>query len=155
MSRAFVKESDDAGTELDVPERGVSPHRNLVTPAGLRQIESTVKRIEDELSAARAAEDKGAIARCQRDLRYWQKRRASAEVPRLGGKTERVRFGSRVTVELEDGSRREFEIVGEDEADPAVGKIAYVAPVAAAMIGAQLGDRVATGAGKGEIITLS
>ena len=73
----------------------------------------------------------------------------------MGGKTERVRFGSRVTVELEDGSRREFEIVGEDEADPAVGKIAYVAPVAAAMIGAQLGDRVATGAGKGEIITLS
>ena len=36
MSRAFVKESDDAGEPL--PELTVSPHPNFVTPEGLAQI---------------------------------------------------------------------------------------------------------------------
>jgi hypothetical protein len=38
MSRAFVRESDQ-NTEA-LPERLVSSHPNLVTPAGLRQIET-------------------------------------------------------------------------------------------------------------------
>ena len=80
MSRAFVKESEDAGNEPELPERSVSPHRNLVTPTGLEQIEAVVRRLEDALTAARAADDKPAIARCQRDLRYWNQRRATAEL---------------------------------------------------------------------------
>jgi transcription elongation GreA/GreB family factor len=154
MSRAFVKESEDAAGDLEFPERAVSAHRNLVTASGLAQIDAHLKRLDGELAAARAAADKPAVARCQRDLRYWQQRRASAELV-VPGKTDgRVRFGSRVTVELGDGSRRSFRIVGEDEADPAAGAIAYVAPIAAAMIGAEPGERVPTGAGDGEIIDI-
>jgi hypothetical protein len=43
MSRAFVKESDGEDGEA-LPELQVSPHRNLVTPSGLQQIEATVGR---------------------------------------------------------------------------------------------------------------
>jgi transcription elongation GreA/GreB family factor len=154
MSRAFVKESEDTASDLDLPERSISPHRNLVTPSGFAEIESAVRRLEDELAAARAADDRGLIARCQRDLRYWNQRRASAEVVPPAPGHGRVRFGSTVTVQLADGTRRAFRIVGEDEADPAAGKIAYVAPVAAGMIGTQLGDSVATGAGDGEIVEI-
>lgn len=155
MSRAFVKESEDGGDAAELPERAVSTHRNLVTPEGLALIAAAIRRLEEEASRARNAGDKALLARGQRDLRYWTQRRASAEVVPPARGRDRVRFGSRVTVALPDGSRREFRIVGEDEADPAAGSVAYVAPVAAAMIGAEVGDRVATGAGEGEILEIS
>lgn len=141
MSRAFVKESDGAdGQEL--PELQVSPHRNLVTPAGRLQIEAKVEQLQAELSVARAGADRALIARIQRDLRYWKERLRTAEVV-MATATDIVRFGSTVTLEKKDGSRVEYQIVGEDEADPARGRISYVAPIAKLLIGASEGDRVA------------
>jgi transcription elongation GreA/GreB family factor len=154
MSRAFVKESEDAGSELDLPERSVSTHRNLVTRNGLELIEAEVRRLEDELAAARSADDKPTVARCQRDLRYWNQRRASAEVVPPPTRRDKVRFGSTVTIRLDDGTERTLHIVGEDEADPAEGRIAYVAPVAAQMIGAGVGERVDSGGVEGNIIAI-
>jgi transcription elongation GreA/GreB family factor len=154
MSRAFVKESEDAASEPDLPERSVSPHRNLVTPAGLELIEAEARRLEEELAAARSADDKPGIARCQRDLRYWNQRRASAEVVPPPTRRDKVRFGSTVTIRLDDGTARTLRIVGEDEANPAAGLVAYVAPVAAQMIGAGVGERVDAGGGEGEIVAI-
>jgi transcription elongation GreA/GreB family factor len=154
MSRAFVKESEDAGSELDLPERSVSAHRNLVTRNGLELIEAEVRRLEDELAAARSADDKPTIARCQRDLRYWNQRRGSAEVVPPPTRRDKVRFGSTVTIRLDDGTERTLRIVGEDEADPAEGRIAYVAPVAAQMIGASVGERVDSGGVEGDIVAI-
>lgn len=154
MSRAFVKESEDSASELDLPERSVSPHRNLVTRGGLERIEAEIHRLEDELTAARTADDKPAVARCQRDLRYWNQRRASAEVVPPPTRHDKVRFGSTVVIELDDGSERTLRIVGEDEASPAEGLIAYVAPVAAQMIGAAVGERVEVGGAEGEIVAI-
>jgi transcription elongation GreA/GreB family factor len=154
MSRAFVKESEDSGSELDLPERSVSAHRNLVTRNGLELIEAEVRRLEDELAAARSADDKPTVARCQRDLRYWNQRRASAEVIPPPTRRDKVRFGSTVTIRLDDGTERTLRIVGEDEADPAEGRIAYVAPVAAQMIGAGVGERVDSGGVEGDIVAI-
>ena len=53
-----------------------------------------------------------------------------------------VRFGSRVTVADENGQQKTFEIVGVDESDPAAGKVAFLAPVAKALLGRELGDTV-------------
>jgi len=155
MSRAFVKESEDAGSEPELPERSVSPHRNLVTPTGFERIEAEVHRLEAELAQARAADDKPAIARCQRDLRYWNQRRASAEVVPPPTRHDKVRFGSTVTVRLDDRTLKTLKIVGEDEASPADGRIAYVAPVAARMIGAALGESVELGGVEGEIVAIA
>jgi len=154
MSRAFVKESEDAGNELELPERSVSQHRNLVTPAGLELIEAEVRALEEALAAARSADDKAALARCQRDLRYWNQRRATAEVVPPPTRRDKVRFGSTVVVRLDAGAEKSLRIVGEDEASPATGLIAYVAPVAAQMIGAVVGERVDTGGAEGEIIAI-
>ncbi len=78
MSRAFVKESD-GGEGQELPELQVSPHRNLVTAAGLALIEANVERLQSDLSEARAADDRAAVARIQRDLRYWSERQRTAE----------------------------------------------------------------------------
>jgi transcription elongation GreA/GreB family factor len=141
MSRAFVKEADGNEPE-ELPELIVSPHRNLVTPEGLVLIDGTLHRLEAELAAARAAGDRGAEARLQRDLRYWRQRRGSAEVVTASARTETVRFGSWVTLETASGESVRFRIVGEDESDPAHGLLAYVSPLAELLLGAAVGDVV-------------
>lgn len=141
MSRAFIKDLDgEAGEEL--PELAVSPHRNLVTPSGLAQLEGTLRRLEEELTSARTADDKALVARIERDLRYFRQRRATAEVVTLPGSAGQVRFGSRVRLETDAGERIEFSIVGEDESDPSRGLISYVSPLAEALMGGTVGDRL-------------
>ena len=141
MSRAFVKEGDGAEGE-PLAELQVSPHRNLVTAEGLAQIEANVDRLRGELSAARAVEDRAAIQRTQRDMRYWNERQRTAEQVPAAARGGRARFGSTVTLEKSDGSRIRYRIVGEDEADPGNGKISYVSPIAHALIGKNAGEVV-------------
>jgi transcription elongation GreA/GreB family factor len=141
MSRAFVKEDDGSGGE-ELAELIVSPHRNLVTPEGQAQIEATVERLRAELSAARAAEDRASTRRIQRDLRYWSERQRTAELVPEAATDGKARFGSTVTLEMPDGSRVGYRIVGEDEADPAAGRISYVSPIARKLIGNESGDAV-------------
>ena len=155
MSRAFVKEPDGPEAEPELPELAVSTHRNLVTPAGLAQIESEQRRLRELLGAARAAADHGSAARHARDLRYWDRRRATAEVVPDAPAAERVRFGSRVALRTTDGRTIVFRIVGEDEAAPANGRISYVAPLAAAMLGGEVGETVPLGEGEAEIIEIA
>ena len=153
MSRAFVKEGDGAEGE-PLAELHVSPHRNLVTAEGLAQIQANVERLRAELSAARATEDRAAILRIQRDLRYWNERQRTAEpvpAPAPGGP---ARFGSSVILESADGSRYTYRIVGEDEADPAQGRISYVSPVASRLIGGSVDDEVELPDGDGVIVEI-
>jgi transcription elongation GreA/GreB family factor len=155
VSRAFVKEPDGPEAEPELPELAVSTHRNLVTPAGLAQIEAEQRRLRELLSAARAAADHGATARHARDLRYWDRRRATAEVVPDAPAADRVRFGSRVALRTTDGRTVTFQIVGEDEASPANGRISYVAPLASAMLGGEVGETVPLGASEAEIIEIA
>jgi transcription elongation GreA/GreB family factor len=141
LSRAFVKEMDGDGSE-DIPELAISPHRNLVTPAGLTHIDETLRRLDGELATSRAAEDRATVARVERDLRYWSSRRSTAEVVGPVARPETVRFGCSVELQTGTGERIRFTIVGEDESNPGQGRISYVSPLAAAMIGAAVGDEV-------------
>ena len=45
-----------------------------------------------------------------------------------------------MSVRREDGTVLTLRIVGEDEADPAAGRIAWTAPVAHALLGAEPGE---------------
>jgi len=154
MSRAFVKESDDAGPPL--PELSLSPHANFVTPTGLAQIQARVAALERELRAARAAEDKPLVTRIQRDLRYWTQRRASARVVPTAVETLTVvRFGFSVAVRFADGSQRSFKLVGEDEADPAHGLLSWVSPLGRELAGKSPGDDVSVAGRLAEVVALS
>lgn len=152
MSRAFVREQEDDELLEELPERQISEHPNFVTPEGLAAIEAEVERLQAELDAA--GDDKGQIARIQRDLRYWRARRTTAQVvPPSEG--DDVRFGVTVTIEREDGRRQTWRIVGEDEADPAQGSVSYVAPLARALVGKRPGDEVEVPGGTAEIIEIA
>lgn len=139
MSRAFVRESDQPEPS---PERVVSAHPNLVTADGLRLIGERIHELEASRDAARERGDEDELARVSRDLRYWTQRRASARLIEPPAKPDVVRFGTRVTLRLSDGTEQAFRIVGEDEADPANGLVSWVSPLAAALIGRVPGDTV-------------
>jgi transcription elongation GreA/GreB family factor len=138
VSRAFVKEDDQGGAE-PLPDRPISPHRNLVTRRGLRLIEDRIAHHQSELARASAAADREAIGRASRELRYWTARLDTAEVIDPDP-AERTVFGALVTVARADGTEASFRIVGEDEADPSAGRIAWTAPVAQALLGSEPGD---------------
>ena len=138
MSRAFVKEQDNLPPEPP-PELKISGHPNLVTERGLRLIEEKVAALEEE---AAAKPDEQTAARIARDLRYWTERRQSAQLTDYDARSKEVGFGSRVTFRRNNGAPETLEIVGEDESDPASGRVSWLAPVAKAMLGARAGETV-------------
>jgi transcription elongation GreA/GreB family factor len=155
MSNAFVKEPEGGEAFEDLPDRPISPHPNFVTPEGLAMIEAELTRLHEEHAAAQAADDKIALAKTARDLRYWTARRASAQVVQPPADATEVHFGSTVTIKREDGRRQTFRIVGEDEADPAKGTISYVSPLARALTGKRVGDVVQAGNSDAEIVAIA
>ena len=155
MSRAFVKEPDGLEAFEDLPDKLISEHRNIVTAEGLAMIEAEAERLAEDLAAAQAINDRAAIARASRDLRYWSARRASAEVVAPPTDAKEVQFGSTITIARDDGRKQTFRIVGEDEANPAKGTLSYVSPLAQALLGKALGDVVPAGNGEAEIIKIS
>jgi len=154
MSRAFVKDDDGGEGNEDLPDRLISPHRNLVTERGLALIEAEIEALSLRYAEAQSAADRIALQRISRDLRYWTSRRASAEVVARPTQQMTVEFGSRVTLVRSDGRRQTFTLVGEDEANPAKGTLSYVSPLAQGLIGKSVGDEVKAGANDAEIIAI-
>jgi transcription elongation GreA/GreB family factor len=152
MSRAFVKEQDDAPEHLT--ERPVSASPNVVTARGLRLIDGEIEVLRRTLAQAQADADKAAIARASRDLRYWMQRRATAQVFEPPECPAQVGFATAATILREDGRRQRLAIVGEDEASPGEGRIAYTSPMARALLGRAVGEQVEIPGGEAEIVAL-
>ena len=146
MSVAFTKDEDHESAAANLPDRPISPHPNLVTPEGLAQLEAAFAEAKAAWTAAQAAgtvnEDRTAMARATRDLRYYTARLASAQRIDPVASPDRVVFGCSVTIERADGRVQTFRIVGEDEADPAAGSVSYVSPLARAVMGKVADDEV-------------
>lgn len=67
---------------------------------------------------------------------------SNATIVETPKRANKVAIGNKVTVQLDDGTKRELIIVGAAEAAVAKGKISNESPVGAALIGAQKGDKV-------------
>ena len=136
MSVAFRRESDEEHLEprFELP---IPPGPNLVTPRGLEHIRVRVEEIEARLEATLSEEERKAVLR---DARYWRQRLSSAQLaPPADG--SRVAFGTRVSF-VRDGQAQRIDLVGHDESEPAADRIAFTAPLARALIGAEVGDEV-------------
>ena len=134
MSVAFRRESDDEHKEPEF-ELPIPVGPNLVTPRGLRLLGEEIARLEAAIAATEAEEERKKL---QRRLRYFHTRHATAEVQPAPGDAV-VAIGSRVTFTL-NGGERSLTVVGHDEADPARSHIAFSAPLARALMGAEVGD---------------
>jgi len=145
MSVAFTREdSATTASEVELPERVISPHPNFVTAHGLALLKQALAEANEAYGAAHTIDDvnerRRMSAPAARDIRYFSARVQSAQVKEAPAGRETVAFGHQVTLEREDGRKQVFRIVGEDEADPAKGTISYVSPVARALLGKRVGD---------------
>lgn len=77
-----------------------------------------------------------------RELAHLARRMKAAKVIDPAQQVDRTRvfFGAVVTIADEDDTRHTFTVVGDDEQDPALGRIGWNAPLARALRGAQVGD---------------
>ena len=165
MSKAFTKEND--GTD-DGPEDGDAPAplppgtRNYITPAGWQRLQDELKRllrverpkVVETVSWAAGNGDrsengdyiygKRRLREIDRRIRYLTKRLEIAEIvdPARQKARDRVYFGARVTFANARDEERTVRIVGIDETGDEPDGIAWVAPVARALMRAQVGDTV-------------
>lgn len=159
MSKAFIRETEDdpLDAEQPVPAAGYMTRRGH---AALRaELEHLVKRerpaLVEVVSWAAGNGDrsengdylygKKRLREIDRRIRFLLKRLESAIVvdSAMQQDLDRVYFGAFVTIQdIDDDTVRELQIVGLDEADVTMGRISYVAPLARALIGAEVGEQV-------------
>jgi len=135
MSVAFRRDGDDEHLEpkFEIP---IPPGPNLVTPRGKALIDEKVTALETAIASAEPER----VEALKRELRYWQTRQVTAEVvPAPSGDT--VEIGTTVSFRL-NGKARVLSIVGDDEADPGAGLVAFSSPLARALMGAEVGEMV-------------
>ena len=153
MSRGFVKE-DDAQTPPLIPLRAALPPGtpNYVTPVGLELLRAELVTLEAARAQAEADHSNDTdrthrLSLYNGRLALLLERIGSAKtVDPSGQPAGEVRFGATVTLRTVRGGKvgfeRRFTVVGVDEADVALGKVAFVAPVARAVQGAKLKQQV-------------
>ena len=136
MSVAFRRESDEEHKEpkFEIP---LPAGPNLVTARGLALIEAKVAELEAAVAAEAEEEPREVL---KRELRYWNTRRTTAVIaPPL--EEGMAGIGARVRIRLA-GEERVIDLVGHDEADPHADRLAFSAPLAHALLGAEEGERV-------------
>ena len=136
MSVAFRRESDEEHLEPKF-ELPIPPGPNLVTERGFALIQARHDEIEAQLATELSEEERKKVLR---DARYWRHQLATAQIAPIPS-GEIVAIGTRVSF-IRDGKPHTLEIVGHDESDPGAGRIAFSAPLARAMIGAEVGEEV-------------
>ncbi|MHB1092322.1 transcription elongation factor GreB [Thiobacillus sp.] len=164
MNKAFVKETDTSDDDEDILAAPALPagSKNYTTPAGYAQLDAEFNqlwkverpKLVETISWAASNGDrsengdyiygKKRLREIDRRIRFLSKRLEHAEVvdPVTREDTDQVFFGATVTIADEDGSESTFAIVGIDEADAGRGRIAWISPMARALLSAREGDTV-------------
>lgn len=148
MSRGFVKEGDQEETPI-IPPRAALPEGaiNYVTAFGMEQLldeKTELERERAELSAINETERRRELAVLNGKLDLLQERIGSARILDISQQPkDEIRFGATVTYRmLANKLINTFEIVGVDEANLKLKKIAFVAPIVVAITGHKVGDLV-------------
>jgi transcription elongation factor GreB len=147
VSKAFTKE-DGPGEAPIVPRRAPLPAGvpNYVTSRGLAALRDELARFD---AAAPTAGVGDARAQAPRRAELEQ-RIATAVVTPPPADRGQIRFGARVGLTAPGGRQREIQIVGVDEANPAHDLVAFIAPLARALLGRRAGETVTVPAPGGE-----
>ncbi len=163
MSKAF-KAEDASAAPLIVPSRAPLPtgETNYVTVRGLALLRAERQRLLRERAhtmADASDDDRERSLASFGQLAALEERIACARLVDSGAQPrDEVRFGARVTLRTEGGHERCLTIVGVDEADVATGRIAFVAPLARALLQRRAGDiatvRTPRGEEQWEVVTI-
>ncbi|OEY71212.1 GreA/GreB family elongation factor [Salegentibacter salarius] len=146
MSRGFVKEDDQEEAPI-IPPRAALPagETNYVTPNGLKELKNEEEALIEEranLDKQNDTERRRAQAVIDGKLKLLRERISTARLLKPEDQpADEVRFGALVEL-MQNGNKQEFQIVGVDEANVKKQKIAFVAPIAKAVTGKKVGDKI-------------
>ena len=143
---------------------------NYLTPDGAKKLSEELRqllqvarpKVVQEVQEAAAQGDrsenaeyiygKKRLREIDRRVRFLTKRLDSAVIVNPDQQSgDVVRFGATVEVEDEGGNRREYLLVGPDEADPSQGKLSFQAPLGRALMKRKVGDVVVVHRPRGEL----
>lgn len=180
MSKAFTKESDsgldsDSESELEESpgEKVPAGQKNYMTPGCAERLRAELKTLLTEtrpevvrtVSWAASNGDrsengdyiygKKRLREIDRRIRFLTRRLDSAAIvdpleQAKGPNAKRALFGATVTVVHEDGKKKNYSIVGIDEAAPARGWVSWISPIAKTLLNTQVGDVVTLRSPRGE-----
>lgn len=156
MSKAFTQEDTAEPPLLIAPRAPLPPSTpNYVTERGLTLLREELAALQAERAEVERTLEGGVRAQALTAISgrraELESRIASAEVVALPTESlDTVRFGATVTVDGGSGGVQRYRIVGVDEADPGHGSIAFVSPLARALLGRSPGDSVRFRAPRGE-----
>ncbi len=162
MSKAFVKEGEDADDDDGDAPAAPKGVRNYITPEGAERLRAelralrTVERpqVVETVSWAAGNGDrsengdyiygKRRLREIDRRIRHILKRLEIAEIvdPAAQKNRDRVFFGATVTYADSEDAERTVRIVGIDEARIEVGEVSWISPIARALMRAEEGDLV-------------
>jgi transcription elongation factor GreB len=153
VSKAFTNE-ETADDPIIVRARAPLPAgvSNYVTARGLAQLRAELEDLERERAAQGAGEDEphGPGGLGARIAELAARIGSAVLVDATSHPADEVRFGATVVVRDADGRQRSYQIVGVDEADARTGKVAFVSPVARALLGRRVGETVVLRSPRGE-----
>jgi transcription elongation factor GreB len=163
VSKAFTKETE---TEEELPEEPGEPlpagAKNYITPAGFQRLRDELQhllrverpKVVETVSWAASNGDrsengdyiygKKRLREIDRRIRFLSKRLEISQVVDPAAQKDRTRvfFGATVTYANSRDEEKTVTIVGVDEADLDDGKVSWVAPIARALRGAEVGETV-------------
>lgn len=146
MSRGFVKEEDQEEAPMIPPRAALPPGQiNYVTSVGYQALLEEKKYLEESRknrTAENETERRREAAVIDGKLNLLNERISSARIIDFGDQPKNeVRFGAKVKLKNPaNDTELTFQIVGVDEGDVKKQKIAFVAPIAAAITGKKIGD---------------
>jgi len=162
MSKAFVKETDDAAELPDEAPAIPAGVKNYMTPEGHRRMQAELQHLMREerpktveiVAWAAGNGDrsengdyiygKKRLREIDRRIRFLTMRLDVAEVtdPSAHHGSDQVFFGATVTYANTRGDERTVTIKGVDEADSLAGEVSWISPIARALLKAREGDEV-------------
>ena len=169
MSKAFVKESEDAPELPDEAPAIPAGVKNYMTPQGHRRMQDELRRLLRE-ERPRTVEivawaagngdrsengdyiyGKRRLREIDRRIRFLTKRLEAAEIvdPARQTRRDQVFFGATVLYADARGGEKTVTIVGIDEADLERGQVSWISPIARALLKAHEGDVVSLRAPSG------
>ena len=149
MSKAFTRESDDAGAEDIAPLRPAAPPsvKRYITKEGAERLRQQAAALLEEKRALLNGGDAGgidtaSIRRIEANIQKLQRILDSVMVAEPPVDTSKVGFGASVRIKDQSGEEETYRIVGVDEAEPGEGRISSGSPLAQALMNSRAGDTV-------------
>jgi len=144
MSRIVLKEPEEEFPR-DLPPLTVSKHPNYITPTGHARLLAQLAVTERHLAEALPNQIDSQLIRTALalDIRRLQARLETAiPVETHAQIAGQIGFGAFALARDTTGHEHRYQIVGEDEAEPRVGRISWCSPLGKALMGARVGDFV-------------